>query len=213
MKKFLLAPGQTFARLFREKKKKYRSMRHKPQTGPLVLFVSVIFWLSLLFVGFWLGILVKSAGEPGPSLSGGPEQIQSGAVGTTTTAERQASIPEIGSFLPGFFAGVSSAPGSSAAGVNTAPGAETTVATQSWLVILHTIPKNGQEGRAEAERRQARYRNQGLLVEVMDTGSFPRLRGGYWIVALGPFDSREEAAQKATEASRFSSDLMVKRAI
>ncbi len=71
----------------------------------------------------------------------------------------------------------------------------------------------GGGARQEAERRQTQYRNRGLQVEIMDTDAFPRLVGGSWIIAQGPFDGRAEALDAANRAREFNSNLMVRRGL
>jgi hypothetical protein len=92
------------------------------------------------------------------------------------------------------------------------PASATTEVAEAerWLVILHTIPKSARD---EAERRQNQYRDRGLQVEIMDTDAFPRLVGGSWIIAQGPFDSRAQALEAANTAKEFNSNLMVRRAL
>ena len=47
----------------------------------------------------------------------------------------------------------------------------------------------------------------------MDTDAFPRLKGGNWIIAQGPFEDRASALTAAEKAREFNSGLMVRRGL
>jgi hypothetical protein len=196
-----LWPGRLAAGLFsNEQKKDYRSRRRPEATGRIAL-LSLVLWLAgagvMLFALDRTGLLKDAldvgveaaqgerAAEPAPPLSetASPEPGETAAGGAPTTAG-----PE------------SLASGSQAAATE----------TEMWLVILHSIPKTA---RPEAERRQAGYKTRGLEVDILDTSAFPRLPPNFWVIALGPFDTRAEALAAADQAKAFNSGLMVRRGL
>ena len=197
-----LWPGRLAAKLFSSgQKKDYRSRRPRPEaTGRLVL-LSLVLWLAgavaLLSALDRTGLLKEA-------LDIGVEAAQ----GEKITAEpAQAPTPEPALPEPG-----EPMVGGTLAGTEpiAAPTGQAALETEMWLVILHSIPK---AARAEAERRQTGYKTRGLEVDILDTNAFPKLPPNYWVIALGPFDSRAEALTAADRAKAFNSGLMIRRGL
>jgi hypothetical protein len=84
------------------------------------------------------------------------------------------------------------------------------ITAEAWLVIVESIPKNK---RIEAEQSLARHTKRGLNLEIVDTDAYPRLKGGMWTLAAGPFDSQQEALVAAAEIKPKVKDLMVRRGL
>ncbi|MEW6266863.1 MAG: SPOR domain-containing protein [Thermodesulfobacteriota bacterium] len=61
---------------------------------------------------------------------------------------------------------------------------------KNWYVLLRSVPKSS---RKEAERRLKIYNDAGLNAQILDSSEYPRLKGGYWVIAIGPFTTRDEA--------------------
>jgi len=198
-----LWPGRLAARLFSpDRRKDYRSRRPRPEaTGRLVL-LSLVLWLAgagaLLFALDRTGLL-KEALDAGVEAAQGERT----APPAPEPAPPEPDVPTAGGAL--------TQPEPIAAPIDqTAQTAPAALETEMWLVILHSIPKTG---RAEAERRQAGYKTRGLEVDILDTNAFPKLPPNYWVIALGPFDSRAEALAAADRAKAFNSGLMVRRGL
>lgn len=228
MKGLFLAPGRLLAKsVNKDKKRNYRSVRHRAPGGPGVIFISLVFWF-LLLAGLMLavdksgllkevldaGVEVAQGGgaletpESGEAASGGPAEgspENNGAASAPSSTPAAPDSPSMSGNLQNPGSGPITAPPAAPAGSPTE-----TVEAERWLVILHTIPRNA---RGEAERRQSQYASRGLSVEIMDTDAFPRLVGGSWIIAQGPFDSRAQALEAANRAKEFNSDLMVRRGL
>jgi uncharacterized iron-regulated membrane protein len=198
-----LWPGRLAARLFSsDRKKDYRSRRPRSEaTGRLAL-LSLILWLAgagaLLFALDRTGLL-KEALDAGVEAAQGERT----APPAPEPAPPEPDAPTAGGAL--------TQPEPVAAPIDqTAQTAPAALETEMWLVILHSIPKTG---RAEAERRQAGYKTRGLEVDILDTNAFPKLPPNYWVIALGPFDSRAEALTAADRAKAFNSGLMIRRGL
>lgn len=221
-KNVFLAPGRILAKAFKDKKRNYRSVRSKTPGGPGVVLVSLGFWFlivagllvavdksgllkEVLDAGVEVAQTAGGAGTPEGDAAEGAGAAPPAAGGEATDGERNAAQP---SGTTGALSGNLSNPGTGPA-TSTASGT-TEAAAERWLVILHTIPKMARD---EAERRQNQYRAQGLAVEIMDTDAFPRLLGGNWVIAQGPFDSRDQALDAAAKARAFNADLMVRRGL
>lgn len=196
MKIIFLAPGLLLVKLFTgDKKRTYRSPRQKPPVTPGLFLLSLVCWLALAGS---LIYAVDKAGLLGLALDAGVEKATSmdepdPGLSTIVTA---GDTPESDPGLP------APVPGQSF----TQP-----ITVEQWLVILHTIPKSGRD---EAERRQIRYRNAGLEVDIFDTDAFPLLKSDNWIIAIGPFEDRDSAAKEAVKAKAFiTSDLMVRKGL
>ena len=201
-----LWPGRLAARLFsRDYKKDYRSRRPRPEAAGRLVLLSLVLWLAgagaLLFALDRTGLL-KEALDAGVEAAQG-ERITEAQPPSPEPAPPEPDEPTAGGALTP--AGPESAAPTPAD--QTAPMA---LETEMWLVILHSIPKTG---RAEAERRQAGYKTRGLEVDILDTNAFPKLPANYWVIALGPFDSRAEALAAADRAKAFNSGLMIRRGL
>ncbi|MDR3134905.1 MAG: SPOR domain-containing protein [Deltaproteobacteria bacterium] len=81
---------------------------------------------------------------------------------------------------------------------------------EAWLVIVESIPK---DKRAEAEQSQARHKRRGVTLEIVDTDAYPRLKGGMWTLASGPYDTEREAQEAAAAIKPKVRDLMVRRGL
>lgn len=211
LKDLFLTPGRLLTRIFaKEKKRAYRSARNRPTESLATIILSVVCWLilagcvlySIDKAGFLkqaldVGVEVATSGEaeePAPAPPNSQPLESTGSVTGSLNTNSPSSPPPAGVTGTG-------------PGQNSRPGVE----TEMWLVILHSIPKIA--GRGEAERRQSQYLSKGLRVDILDTDAFPRLLGGNWIVALGPFDSRAAAVAASTRAMPFNSGLMVRRGL
>jgi len=203
-----LWPGRLAARLFsRDHKKDYRSRRPRPEATGLLALLSLVLWLAgagaLLHALDRTGLL-KGALDAGVEVAQRERMTVEPA--PPPSPEPAPAPPEPGeSTVGGTLAGPE--PIAAAPAGQTAPAA---LETEMWLVILHSIPKTA---RAEAERRQAGYKTRGLEVDILDTNAFPKLPANYWVIALGPFDSRAEALTAADRAKAFNSGLMIRRGL
>jgi cell division protein FtsN len=200
-----LWPGRLAANLFSsDRKKEYRSRRHRPETTGRIVLLSLVLWLAgagiLLFALDRTGLL-KEALDAGVEVAQGERPAEPAS--PPPPEPEAAAPPEPGETTAG---GVLT-PAEEPPAVQAAPAAQE---TEMWLVILHSTPKTS---RAEAERRQAGYKTKGLEVDILDTSAFPKLPPDYWIVALGPFDNRAEALAAADKAKTFNSGLMVRRGL
>jgi hypothetical protein len=71
------------------------------------------------------------------------------------------------------------------------------VATHGWIVILASIPTG--EGRAAAANFAARAQQKGVGgVSILNSSNRRPLRGGYWVVYIGPYASLSSVTQSAT---------------
>ena len=201
LKSLFLSPGRLLARLFRrDRRRAYRSARSRSGASPGLVLLSLIAWLALaglvLYAVDKAGLL-KQALDAGvevatsPEPDGGPPPLPVGQ-SNTSAGGSLATIPNNPAPSP---------PGE-------VRSSQSTVETEMWLVILHSIPKSA---RAEAERRQSQYISRGLNVEILDTDAFPKLKPGNWIIAQGPFDDRASALAAANKAKAFNDGLMVRR--
>ena len=201
-----LWPGRLAARAFsRDKKRAYRSLRLRPETGGGVFLASLLAWLAL--AGGLLYAL-DQAGFLKQALDIGVEAAQGEKPAAVVPAPPRPEAPSQAEVAGGGDA----AQGALVHGALSGPAdpSAATLETEMWLVILHTIPNTG---RAEAERRQAGYRTRGLEVDILDTNAFPKLKSNQWIIALGPFDDRAAALAAADKAKAFNSGLMVRRGL
>ena len=192
-----LWPGRRAARLFIRKKDYYRSRRPRSEVRGGLVLLSLSLWLAGAGALFFA---LDRAGFLNKALDAGVEMAQ---------GEKTPAAPPPADAPPG--------PDEPAVAGSLNPAAEPVqvqtqapLATEMWLVILHSIPKTA---RAEAERRQAGYKTRGLEVDILDTNAFPRLPSNFWVVALGPFDDRNEALAAADRAKAFNSGLMVRRGL
>ena len=219
MLKLFCIPGRLLAKLFsKEKRRAYRSVRSKPVYGPGIILVSLVGWLALaggvLFAvdkagllkqALDVGVEVTQGGDEGTGTPPPIEPEAESGPGQTTTGSATGGLSAEGQSTAGLPQATPGGGSDQAGGANNTPVA----ATEQWLVILHSIPKSARD---EAERRKVRYRNQGLEVDVLDSGAFPLItNGSWWIVALGPFDDKDKALAAANKARQFNSQLMVRR--
>ncbi len=217
LKNLFLAPGRLLARLFsREKKKTYRSTRQRPKNGLGMVILSIIGWLAvaaaLLYAADKAGLLNKAL-DVGVEVAINAE-ADNRAGGETADPPAPEAERGPGS-VSGSLSGSGQSGGAPASGSATLPEGSSIQSAQVvdpelWLVILHTIPKSS---RSEAERRKNQYRERGLEVQILDTDSFPRLRAGSWIIALGPFDEKAAALAASDKAKTFNSGLMIRRGL
>lgn len=207
MKDLFLTPGRLAARVFsRDKKRIYRSTRNRSGVGLGTVILSLACWVALaagvLFAVDKMGLL-KQALDVGVEVAQSVEESQAPAP-RPTPEPSPGSVT--GSIADDSLSGASPPPVPEGGNAVAAPAVE----AELWLVLLHTIPKSSRD---EAERRQARYRDQGLAVEILDTDAFPRLKSGNWIIALGPFDDRISALAAADTAKAFNNGLIVRRGL
>lgn len=214
LKDLFLTPGRLLTKIFtKEKKRSYRSARSRPAESLATIALSVVCWLALAGCVFYS---IDKAGFLKQALDVGVE--------VATNGGEEATAPSPTADEPGQSSGSITGSLNTNSGGQTAPAVndgarpvqsdQPAVETEIWLVILHSIPKTD-EGRREAERRQSQYIGRGLRVDVLDTDAFPLLRGSkgesWWIVALGPFDTREAALAASDKARSFNSGLRVRR--
>lgn len=197
-KNIVLLPGRlviTLARALGLVPPAPRFYVRRPRTSPLAVFVSAFFWGGLALV--IVAINLKTV-PPAPAQPGTPPRTQA-----DHSPPNLLTPPPDGGETPGS---------------ETTPSAEAQQA-EVWLVILHSIPKRAQSeddrraARAEADRRAAGYKRQGLDAQIFDTDSFPRLKGGFWAVALGPFETGATARQIGDLLREQSPGLMVRQAM
>lgn len=82
-------------------------------------------------------------------------------------------------------------------GATTTPAPTGTVATwpageEAWTVILMSS-----QSKADADRRAEELVAEGKSVGVLDSDDFESLRGGYWVVFSGQYDTRNQAEDAA----------------
>lgn len=211
LKDLFLTPGRILSKFFiREKRKAYRSARSRPAESLGTVLLSLVCWLALAGCVLYS---IDKAGFLKQALDVGVEV----ATGDETNEDPQPTQDEPqdseikGSLEQEPVAPPPATPPTTATGN---PAAQAESPGEMWLVILHSIPKSGRE---EAERRQAQYRGKGLEVEILDTDAFPLLQGSkgesWWIIALGPFDSKAEALSASNKARSFNNGLMVRRGL
>lgn len=207
LKDLFLTPGRFLTKLFaKEKKRTYRSTRSRPTESLWVAALSVICWLVLA------GCLIYSIDKAGllkQALDVGVEAATGGAE-TQPLSEPGEPEAESGSATGTLTQNGQAPPSSTTGPPAVANQGQTSVETELWLVILHTIPKSARE---EAERRQTQYLSRGLRVDILDTDAFPRLRSGSWIIALGPFETRAAAVAASEKAAPFNNGLMIRRGL
>ena len=76
-----------------------------------------------------------------------------------------------------------------------APGAGK-VATHGWIVIMASIPTG--EGRAAAATFAGQVQRSGISdVSILNSSNRRPLRGGYWVVYLGPYSSVSAVSSRA----------------
>jgi cell division septation protein DedD len=201
-----LWPGRLAARLFSsDRKKDYRSRRPRAEASGRLALLSLVLWLAgagaLLFALDRTGLL-KEALDAGVEAAQG--ERTAAPLPAPEPAPPEPDAPTAGGAL------TQAAPEPAKPEPIAAPASPAAPETEMWLVILHSIPKTG---RPEAERRQAGYKTRGLEVDILDTNAFPKLPPNYWVIALGPFDSRAEALTAADRAKAFNSGLMVRRGL
>jgi hypothetical protein len=83
--------------------------------------------------------------------------------------------------------------------VNAPVGVRVTNPTDRWLIILQTFSKNE---RVRATQRMNLLRTRGFDAQVTSTDSYPNLRPGLLILAMGPYSKR-------TAEERLSSTRLV----
>lgn len=171
----------------------------RPQPSPLAISVSAFFWGCVVLLILTIG-LKRDLAEPLPALS--PP--------SNTQANTQAA--QLGPLISA--AENEETPPADAAATPAEPQT-----SEVWLVILHSIPKqpnseaDRRNARAEADRRANSYKRKGLDAQVFDTDSFPRLKNGFWAVALGPFETGQAAGQVGELLKEQAPGLMVRRVI
>ena len=219
LKKFFLAPGRLLLNILAgNKRKNYRSARGRPSAGLGVIILSSVCWLliagGVLYAVDKAGFL-KQALDVGVEVTGVNDDLEDSKAGNQVQpgpepGPQTGDTPTAtGSLTGGGGATQPSQPGTGAdGGGSSAQVQETPAAAEMWLVILHSIPKSARE---EADRWQRQYRSKGLEVDVLDTDAFPRLIGGHWIVAIGPFDDKLSATMAANNATKFNAKLLVRR--
>jgi hypothetical protein len=91
------------------------------------------------------------------------------------------------------------------------------VAVQGWIVILASIPAS--DGQAAANAFAAKARSAGLTsVGVLNSSTRKGLRGGYWAVYTGPYDTIGQVSTAATNVhaagygSAYIRELLVYKA-
>jgi septal ring-binding cell division protein DamX len=84
--------------------------------------------------------------------------------------------------------------------------AEWPAGRSAWTVILESS-----ETRAEAERRAEELAAQGTSVGLLDSDDFSSLRGGYWVVFSGQYDSRQQAEDAVAGLASAAPDAYVRR--
>ena len=218
LKKLFFAPGRLLLNIFAGgKRKNYRSTRGRPSVGLGVIILSFVCWLliagGVLYAVDKAGFL-KQALDVGVEVAGVNEPEEPGPGNQTQTE----SEPEPGGDSPTATGSLTLGDGTAQPPQGGGPGTgggggaaqvqDTPAAAEMWLVILHSIPKSARD---EADRWQRQYRSKGLEVDVLDTDAFPRLIGGHWIVAIGPFDDKLSATMAANNATKFNAKLLVRR--
>ena len=203
LKGLFLWPGRLVAGLFSndQQKKEYRSRRRSETTGRIAL-LSLVLWLA--GAGILLFALDRNSLSKESPDTGVKATRQGGGEAEPVPPVTETAAPEPGE---------TATDGALAAARPESPAAQAAqpaMETEMWLVILHSIPKTA---RPEAERRQAGYKTRGLEVDILDTSAFPRLPPNFWVIALGPFDTRAEALTAADQAKAFNSGLMVRRGL
>jgi hypothetical protein len=204
-----LWPGRMAAKLFcreREMKKEYRSRRQRSEGKGRAVLLSLVLWLAV--AGALLYALDR-AGQVKEALDAGVEAAQ----GERLAAEPDNQLPSLsdsGETSAGGTLSAATPEPATVSEISASLEAPEVEAPEMWLVILHSIPRTA---RAEAERRQAGYKDKGLEVDILDTSAFPKLPPNFWVIALGPFDNRAEALAAADRAKTFNPGLMVRRGL
>lgn len=206
-------------RKFSGNKRKSRFVPKQAIRGPVTL-VSFVCWV--LVAGLAVFGVLKFASPPTPTYGQPPPEAtaQAAPAGTeaqapAATAEAQAqtaSAPGAGQNAPAQPTAVASNaadPGKPSIERSLSPIPDQ-VAAEAWLVIVESIPKSK---RVEAEQSLARHKKRGLSLEIVDTDAYPRLKGGMWTLASGPYDSEKEAQAAAAIIKPKVRDLMIRRGL
>lgn len=122
-------------------------------------------------------------------------------VGQTFYAVAASTNPKYASSLKRFFDSFTFLPSeinSITAAVNAPVGERVTNPTNRWFIILQTFSKNE---RVRATQRMNSLRTRGFDAQVMSTDSYPNLRPGLLILAIGPYSKR--TAQERLGSSRL----------
>jgi|GEM_PF-1878564 len=208
LKDLFLTPGRFLTKRFtKEKKRTYRSTRSRPTESLGVIALSTICWLVLA------GCVIYSIDKAGllkQALDVGVEAATGGEAETQPLPDPGEPESELGSATGSLSQNGQAPPSSTNGPAAAASRGQTSIETELWLVILHTIPKTARD---EAERRQTQYLSRGLRVDILDTDAFPRLRSGSWIIALGPFETRAAAVAASEKATPFNNGLMIRRGL
>lgn len=77
----------------------------------------------------------------------------------------------------------------------------------SWLIIAGSFSRDELQS---AERHQLRLSRAGLGTSVIDSNDYPLLTPNLWVVALGPFESREAASAALSRARATIPDAYAK---
>lgn len=221
LKDLFLTPGRLLTRIFaKEKKRSYRSARSRPTESLATIVLSVVCWLALagcvLYSIDKAGFLKQALDVGMEVATNGGEEVTDPSTPTPANDPGHSSGSVTGSLNTNTNSGGQVAAPAAAESARPAQSGQTEVGAEMWLVILHSIPKTD-EGRREADRRQSQYIGRGLRVDVLDTDAFPLLRGNkgesWWIVAQGPFDTKDAALAAADKARSFNSGLRVRRGL
>ncbi|MGA9998422.1 MAG: SPOR domain-containing protein [Pyrinomonadaceae bacterium] len=76
----------------------------------------------------------------------------------------------------------------------------------TWFVILGSFPKNDYE---QANQRLQSVRGAGYDASIIDTNNYPGLRGGLWVVVMGPY-SQSYAKSLVVQMKSVRSDAYIK---
>jgi hypothetical protein len=232
---FLLAPGRYLCRKFSgSKRRKSRFVPKQAVRGPVGL-ISFITWALVAALAFF-GVVtfasppypgykeakaepetVNQAGQtPAPSAQAQSSTVPNAQAQNAQTAQSQlgaapaqAATQTASSQVTGQVNNADQALPS--LGTDQSSATETVAAvSEAWLVIVESIPKNK---RVEAEQSLARHKKRGLSLEIVDTDAYPRLKGGMWTLASGPYETEKEAQAAAAIIKPKVRDLMIRRGL